>query len=102
MVGCELDVNLFWLVDVLRDGSLDDPAVNTYRIFLEIFPNDGSSNLLCWENKLWIFCILGSEENFWSSQKYSLVVTILKFSFGDWDHLSRQGKIPLFAEFVQN
>ena len=45
MVGCELDVNLFWLVDVLRDGSLDDPAVNTYRIFLEIFPNDGSSFL---------------------------------------------------------
>ena len=33
MVGCVLDVNLFWLVDVLRDGSLDDPAVNTYRIF---------------------------------------------------------------------
>ena len=58
------------------------------------------------QKKCGLFCVLGPSEHFWSSQKYSLLVTILTYTCGNrWPpQPSQRKKIPkllVFANFFQ-
>ena len=73
----------------LFNRSIREASKKKYGIIWEFFPNGGPppfGNPSSKKKNYGLFCILGPKKHFWFSQKFSLFVSILTYTFGNMGH----------------